>query len=213
MSLYFQRFLIMNVKLWNYNKIYQKFSYLATAFGWFWHASQLMVSITSCKGQMLYTAAIVESTCSRASLLKPWVQQALISLHHSKTSFSWPPPPAKLVKMPIRVVAIACELLCCTVAAHVFKLSPINDWGLPVYHWGPEAKFLDVIGTKVLGIFLLAIHSHLNYGFYSPLPLGKSVLKLVSNVNIVYGNLNPENSQEYAQKPQRHCTFMNSTSG
>ncbi len=31
----------------------------------------------------------------------------------------------------------------------------------------PEAEFLDVIGTKILRIFLLAIHSHLYYGFYS----------------------------------------------
>jgi hypothetical protein len=29
----------------------------------------------------------------------------------------------------------------------------------------PEAEFLDVIGTKVFRVFLLAIHSHLYYGF------------------------------------------------
>jgi hypothetical protein len=46
----------------------------------------------------------------------------------------------------------------------------------------------------------------------SPPPLSKSGLKLVCNVNIVYGNLNSENSQDYAQKPQRNCTFMNSAS-
>ncbi len=39
------------------------------------------------------------------------------------------------------------------------------------------------------------------------------VLKLFCNVNIVYGNLKSENSQDYAQKPQRNCTFMNSASG
>ncbi len=38
-------------------------------------------------------------------------------------------------------------------------------------------------------------------------------MKLFSNVNIVYGNLKSENSQEYAQKPQRNCTFMNAASG
>jgi hypothetical protein len=38
-------------------------------------------------------------------------------------------------------------------------------------------------------------------------------LKLVCNVNIIYGNLKSENSQDYAQKPQRSCTFMNSASG
>jgi hypothetical protein len=31
----------------------------------------------------------------------------------------------------------------------------------------PEAEFLDVIGTKVLRVFLLAFHSHLYYRFYS----------------------------------------------
>ncbi len=67
-----------------------------------------------------------------------------------------------------------------------------------------EAEFLDVIGTKV---FLLAIHSHL----YKWILL--SPLKLVCYVNIVYGNLKSENSQDYAHKPQRNCTFMNSASG
>jgi hypothetical protein len=43
--------------------------------------------------------------------------------------------------------------------------------------------------------------------------LTKSDLKLVCNVNIVYGNFKSENSQDYAQKPQRNCTFMNSASG
>jgi hypothetical protein len=33
--------------------------------------------------------------------------------------------------------------------------------------------------------------------------LSKSDLKLVYHVNIVYGNLKSENSQDYAQKPQR----------
>ncbi len=58
-----------------------------------------------------------------------------------------------------------------------------------------EADFLDVIGTKVFRVFLLAIHSH-----PSPPPLpSKSGLKLVCNVNIVYGNLKSENSQDNAQ--------------
>ncbi len=42
-----------------------------------------------------------------------------------------------------------------------------------------EAEFLDVIGTKVLRVSLHAIHSHLY--------LSESGLKLVCNVNIVYG--------------------------
>jgi hypothetical protein len=40
----------------------------------------------------------------------------------------------------------------------------------------------------------------------------KSGLKLVCNVKIVYGNLKSDNSQDYAQKPKRNCTFMNSAS-
>jgi hypothetical protein len=43
-------------------------------------------------------------------------------------------------------------------------------------------------------------------------PLGKSGLKMICHVNIVYGNLKSDNSQDYAQKPQRNCTFMNAAS-
>jgi hypothetical protein len=35
-------------------------------------------------------------------------------------------------------------------------------------------------------------------------------LKLVCKVNIVYEKLKSENSQDYAQKPQRNCMLMNS---
>jgi hypothetical protein len=38
-------------------------------------------------------------------------------------------------------------------------------------------------------------------------------LKLVCNVNIVYRKLKSESSQDYAQTPQRNCTFMNLASG
>ncbi len=76
-----------------------------------------------------------------------------------------------------------------------------------------EAVFLDVIGSKVKRVFFLVIHSHLFYGVFSPSPppLSKSGLKLVCYVNIVYGKLKSENSQD-AQKPQRNCMFMNSAS-
>jgi hypothetical protein len=47
---------------------------------------------------------------------------------------------------------------------------------------------------------------------HPPTP-SKSCLKLVCNVNIVYENLKSENSQDYAQKPQQNCMFMNSASG
>jgi hypothetical protein len=71
-----------------------------------------------------------------------------------------------------------------------------------------EAEFSDVNETKVLRVVLLAFH-----GLYYPSPpLSKSGLKLVCNVNFVYGNLKSENSQDYAQKLQRNCTFMSSVS-
>ncbi len=38
-------------------------------------------------------------------------------------------------------------------------------------------------------------------------------MKLVGNVNILYGYLKSENSKDYAQKPQRNFMFMNSASG
>ncbi len=38
-------------------------------------------------------------------------------------------------------------------------------------------------------------------------------MKLVCNVNIVYRNQKHVNFQDYAQKPQRNCTFMNLASG
>ncbi len=43
--------------------------------------------------------------------------------------------------------------------------------------------------------------------------MSKSGWKLVCNINIVYGNLKSENSQDYAQKPQRNSMFTNSASG
>jgi hypothetical protein len=78
-----------------------------------------------------------------------------------------------------------------------------------------EAEFLDVIGTKVFkslqsfppSLFTVASTN----GFYPPPPPppSKSVLKLVCYVNIVYGNIKSESSQDFAQKPQRNSMFMN----
>ncbi len=81
----------------------------------------------------------------------------------------------------------------------------------------PEAEFLDVIWTKVFRVFTLIItvtSSPQLTDFTPPPPEQKCFdgLKLVCNVNIVYGNLRSENSQDY-DKPQRNCTFMNSSSG
>ncbi len=69
----------------------------------------------------------------------------------------------------------------------------------------PETEFLDVIGARVLKSFPPCYSQ-------TPPALSKSCLKLLCNVNIVYGNLKSENSQDYAQKPQLNCTFMNSFS-
>jgi hypothetical protein len=78
----------------------------------------------------------------------------------------------------------------------------------------PEAEFLDLTGTKALRVFLLAIHSHrILHVLYYPLPFEQKDLKLVCNVNIVYRNVKSENYQDYAQKPQRNCAFMNLASG
>jgi hypothetical protein len=77
----------------------------------------------------------------------------------------------------------------------------------------PQAEFLDVIGTKVFRVFLLASHN-LYKRIYPPPPSpSKSGLKLVCNVNILYGNLKSENSQDYAQKSLRNCMFMGWASG
>jgi hypothetical protein len=76
----------------------------------------------------------------------------------------------------------------------------------------PKAEFSD---NWDLRVFLLANHSHLTStnGFYSP-PLEQKWFKTgLYTVNIVYGNFKSENSQGYAQKRQRNCTFMNSASG
>ncbi len=95
---------------------------------------------------------------------------------------------------------------------------------------GSEAKFLDEIQTKVLGVFLLAIHSHLyrfalrflflqthaiSYSFY----ISVTVLYTVKEKggkpdrkpnSLAFGLRNPhrnpksENSQDYTQKPRRN---------
>ncbi len=56
-----------------------------------------------------------------------------------------------------------------------------------------EAEFLDVIGTKVLRVFLLAIPSQLYYEFTPLSNLSKSGFNLVCNVKTVNGILKSEN--------------------
>jgi hypothetical protein len=60
---------------------------------------------------------------------------------------------------------------------------------------------------KSARVFLLAIHIPLYQRILPPSPPPMSIngLKLVCNLNIVYGNLKSENS--------RDCTLMNSASG
>ncbi len=105
------------------------------------------------------------------------------------------------------------------------RLWLVHFWSFVSSHW-PEAKFLD----EILRVFLLVIHSHL-YSFawdfhFSKLtqPLTVSVKEkggkpdrkpfpLPYGLRNPYRNLQPENYQDYAQKPQLDCTFMNSASG
>jgi hypothetical protein len=99
---------------------------------------------------------------------------------------------------------------------------------------------LEEIQTKVLRVFLLAIQSHLysfvlkflcNFYFFKltqPLTCFHSVLlstvkekggkpdrkphSLPYDLRNPHRNLKSENTQDFAQKPQRNCTFMNSAS-
>ncbi len=67
----------------------------------------------------------------------------------------------------------------------------------------PEAEFLDGRNwdKKLESFPPCYLQSPLLHEFYSPPPpLSKSGLPLVCNVNIVYGNLMPENSQDYARR-------------
>jgi hypothetical protein len=101
-----------------------------------------------------------------------------------------------------------------------------------------EAEFLDEIQTRVLRVFLLTVHSHLysfalrilflqshttSYSFHSSVTvygkgerrkLDRKPYALPYGLRNPYRNLKSENSQDYAQKPQRNCMFMNpDTSG
>jgi hypothetical protein len=91
----------------------------------------------------------------------------------------------------------------------------------------PEAEKLDEIQTKVLRlrVFLLAIYSQLN-SFALTVLFSHTYATSYSVVGVQllisrkeekeenpfpiypYRNFNPENSQDYAQKPQRNCTFI-----
>ncbi len=78
----------------------------------------------------------------------------------------------------------------------------------------PEAEFIDAIRRKVSfkNFPPCYLQSPLLKDPPPPTLRSKSCLKLVCNVNIVYGNLKSENSQDYVQKLKRNCAFMNSAS-
>jgi hypothetical protein len=104
--------------------------------------------------------------------------------------------------------------------------------------YSSEVEFLDEIQTKVLKVFLLAIHSHLyNFALRFILLQTHATSLTISTSQLLYcnvkekggkpdrkpnplpnglrnlcRNLKSENFQDYAQKPQRNCTFINSTS-
>ncbi len=90
---------------------------------------------------------------------------------------------------------------------------------------------MDEIQTEVVIVFLLVIHRHLytestalleisissNSRNFSVKEKGgkpdRKLYPLPYGLRNPYRNLKSENSQEYAQKPQCDCTFMNSASG
>ncbi len=88
-----------------------------------------------------------------------------------------------------------------------------------------EAEFLGEIQTKVFVVFLLVIHSHLTtallemYIFTQPLTVWRKEENLLEKsyplpygLRNPYRNLKSVNSQDYAQKPERDWSFMNSVS-
>jgi hypothetical protein len=97
----------------------------------------------------------------------------------------------------------------------------------------PEAEFLKEIQTKVLRVFLLVIQSPLQlcleisissdshnlsqFLLYTVKEKGgkpdRKPYPLTNGLRNPYRNLKSEKTQDYAQKPQRNCTFKNSASG
>ncbi len=75
----------------------------------------------------------------------------------------------------------------------ISKLNAVCPSGDPGPQSIPEAEFLDVNGTSVLQSFSSLLFT-VNYP--SPPALSKSDMKLVCNVNNIYGNLKSEKSQE-----------------
>ncbi len=75
-------------------------------------------------------------------------------------------------------------------------------WGrIPGRNWNKSHMRFPPFHTQSSPPTSFSPHSPWEYG-----------LKLVCDVKIMYRNLKSENSQDYAQKPQRNCTLMNSAS-
>jgi hypothetical protein len=74
-----------------------------------------------------------------------------------------------------------------------------------------EAK---LVHCKVCTQFTLTFVEYRRGSFLDRVYTGKlSKIETGLYVNIVYGNVKSDDSQDYAQKPQRDCTFMDSASG
>ncbi len=71
-------------------------------------------------------------------------------------------------------------------------------------------NFWTQLGRKFSEFSTLLITVTATNGF--PPPLQQKWFETGCYVNIVYGNRKSENSKDYAKKPQRNCTFMNSDS-
>ncbi len=87
----------------------------------FCHGWPFVISITSCKVQILYASSSCwQVVCSWASLLKPRIQQALLSFHHS-TKHKLPTPLLHLSLTRCQSGSLLLPLTSefCTIAAHV----------------------------------------------------------------------------------------------
>ncbi len=149
-----------------------------------WPASDLIIRYSLCRCRALSHLRVYRADPAAGAPGVPQVQLPRFSHSADHVAQEWPQPAA------IREVNASA-----------------NQRTFLLLVFIPEAEFLDVIGTKVFRAFP-PCHSQLptTYGFYSPF-LEQNGLKLVCNANIVYGNHKSENSQDYAKKPQRHCTF------
>jgi hypothetical protein len=82
----------------------------------------------------------------------------------------------------------------------------------------PEAEFLDEIHTKVLRVSSLLFTVTSTMQLCLEIIISSKLTQPLTVINYHYGlrnpyrNLKSEESQDFAQKPQRNCIFMNSAS-